>query len=43
MPLLEIRDVKRTGVVISEDYMLEPEQSTNALVVHHPQEKYFNV
>ncbi|HRK29914.1 MAG TPA: methionine synthase [Tepidisphaeraceae bacterium] len=31
------------GVTLSENYMLVPEQSTDALVVHHPQAKYFDV
>jgi 5-methyltetrahydrofolate--homocysteine methyltransferase len=30
------------GVVLSENFMLVPEQSTDALVVHHPQAKYFD-
>ena len=42
-PLLEILDAKRIGVTLSEEFMLEPEQSTSALIVHHPQAKYFNV
>ena len=31
------------GVVLTENFMLVPEQSTDALVVHHPQAKYFDV
>ena len=31
------------GVRLTEGFHLEPEQSTNALVVHHPQAKYFVV
>ncbi len=31
------------GVQLSENYMLVPEQSTDALVIHHPQAKYFDV
>jgi 5-methyltetrahydrofolate--homocysteine methyltransferase len=31
------------GVTLSENFMLVPEQSTDALVVHHPQAKYFDV
>jgi 5-methyltetrahydrofolate--homocysteine methyltransferase len=33
----------KIGVTISEEFQLEPEQSTTALVCHHPQAKYFNV
>ncbi len=31
------------GVALSENYMLVPEQSTDAIVAHHPQAKYFDV
>jgi 5-methyltetrahydrofolate--homocysteine methyltransferase len=30
-------------VNLTENFMLDPEQSTDALVVHHPQAKYFDV
>ena len=43
VPLLEILEAGRIGVILSDEFMLEPEQSTSALVVHHPQAKYFNV
>ncbi len=33
----------RIGVTLSEEFQLEPEQSTTALIVHHKQAKYFNV
>jgi 5-methyltetrahydrofolate--homocysteine methyltransferase len=33
---------ERIGVVLSEELQLHPEQSTDALVVHHPEAKYFN-
>jgi 5-methyltetrahydrofolate--homocysteine methyltransferase len=29
------------GVRLTESFLLEPEQSTNCIVVHHPQAKYF--
>ncbi|HEX3883992.1 MAG TPA: hypothetical protein VHW66_15140 [Stellaceae bacterium] len=32
----------RTGVTPSEEDQLDPEQSTSAIVVHHPQAKYFS-
>jgi 5-methyltetrahydrofolate--homocysteine methyltransferase len=35
--------VKNIGVKLTETYQLEPEQSTSALVVHHPGAKYFVV
>jgi 5-methyltetrahydrofolate--homocysteine methyltransferase len=31
------------GVTLNENFMLVPEQSTDALVAHHPQAKYFDV
>ena len=34
---------KNIGVRLTEGFHLEPEQSTNAIVAHHPQAKYFVV
>ncbi len=34
---------QRIGVSLSEEFQLEPEQTTTALIVHHRQAKYFNV
>ncbi len=39
-PLLE---PGRIGVALSEEFQLEPEQTTTALITHHRQAKYFNV
>ncbi|MEP6598045.1 MAG: methionine synthase [Actinomycetota bacterium] len=33
---------ERVGVELSEEFQLHPEQSTDAIVVHHPEAKYFN-
>ncbi|RSS54434.1 vitamin B12 dependent-methionine synthase activation domain-containing protein, partial [Streptomyces sp. WAC06614] len=33
---------ERIGVVLSEEFQLHPEQSTDAIVVHHPEANYFN-
>uniref|UniRef100_UPI00277D12D9 vitamin B12 dependent-methionine synthase activation domain-containing protein n=1 Tax=Streptomyces sp. NRRL B-24572 TaxID=1962156 RepID=UPI00277D12D9 len=33
---------ERIGVQLSEEYQLHPEQSTDAIVVHHPEASYFN-
>ena len=41
--LLRLLDAERIGVVLSEQDQLHPEESTTAIVVHHPQAKYFNV
>ena len=40
MELLEPQDI---GITLSEEDMLVPEQSTSAIIVHHPEAKYFNV
>ena len=34
---------ERIGVELSEELQLHPEQSTDALIVHHPEARYFNV
>jgi len=33
---------ERIGVTLSEEFQLAPEQSTDALIVHHPEAKYFS-
>ncbi|MET7622590.1 methionine synthase [Streptomyces sp. NPDC005408] len=33
---------ERIGVQLSEEFQLHPEQSTDAIVIHHPEAKYFN-
>ncbi|HZN20347.1 MAG TPA: vitamin B12 dependent-methionine synthase activation domain-containing protein, partial [Micromonosporaceae bacterium] len=35
-------DSERVGVTLSEEFQLHPEQSTDALIVHHPEANYFN-
>ena len=37
-----ILEPHRIGVELSEEYQLHPEQSTDAIVIHHPEAKYFN-
>jgi 5-methyltetrahydrofolate--homocysteine methyltransferase len=37
----DLLDATRIGVVVSEEFQLHPEQSTSAIVVHHPEAKYF--
>ena len=41
--LFELLDGERIGVRLTDGYSLDPEQSTNALIVHHPDARYFNV
>jgi 5-methyltetrahydrofolate--homocysteine methyltransferase len=40
--LVALLHPERIGVSLSEELQLHPEQSTDALVVHHPEAKYFN-
>ncbi len=40
LPLLRADEI---GITLSEEDQLDPEQSTSAIVVHHPQAKYFSV
>ena len=40
--LMELLEPERIGVTLSEEFQLHPEQSTSAIVVHHPEAKYFN-
>ena len=40
--LVDLLEPERIGVKLSEELQLHPEQSTDALVVHHPEAKYFN-
>jgi 5-methyltetrahydrofolate--homocysteine methyltransferase len=37
----QLLEIERIGVTVSEEYQLHPEQSTSAIVVHHPEAKYF--
>ncbi len=41
--LFQLLQPERIGVHLTEEFMLEPEQSTDALIVHHPEAKYFAV
>ncbi|MDQ3628844.1 MAG: methionine synthase [Actinomycetota bacterium] len=40
--IVQLLRPERIGVVLSEELQLHPEQSTDAMVVHHPEAKYFN-
>jgi 5-methyltetrahydrofolate--homocysteine methyltransferase len=40
--LVNLLRPERIGVNLSEELQLHPEQSTDALIVHHPEAKYFN-
>jgi 5-methyltetrahydrofolate--homocysteine methyltransferase len=41
--LFELLAPQDIGIELSEEFMLVPEQSTSAIVIHHPAAKYFNV
>jgi 5-methyltetrahydrofolate--homocysteine methyltransferase len=41
--LLALLRAEEIGIALSEEDQLDPEQSTSAIIVHHPQAKYFSV
>ncbi|HWU37275.1 MAG TPA: methionine synthase [Candidatus Acidoferrum sp.] len=41
--LFTLLEPERIGVELSEEFQLDPEQSTSAIVIHHPEAKYFNI
>jgi 5-methyltetrahydrofolate--homocysteine methyltransferase len=41
--LFELIDPARIGVELTEEFQLDPEQSTSAIIVHHPEAKYFAI
>ncbi len=41
--LFRLLDPSRIGCVLTENFQIDPEQSTSAIIVHHPEAKYFNV
>ncbi|MFD5397118.1 methionine synthase [Streptomyces sp. NPDC127097] len=40
--IADLLEPARIGVELSEEFQLHPEQSTDAIVIHHPEAKYFN-
>ena len=40
--MVRLLDAGRIGVTISDELQLHPEQSTDAIVLHHPEAVYFN-
>ncbi len=40
--LMDLLRPERIDVTLSEEFQLHPEQSTSAIIVHHPEAKYFN-
>ena len=41
--LFQILPTEQIGVVLTEAFQLVPEQSTAAIVIHHPEAKYFSI
>lgn len=39
--LFELLKPERIGVTLTEEWQMVPEQSTNAIICHHPEAKYF--
>jgi 5-methyltetrahydrofolate--homocysteine methyltransferase len=39
--LFDLLKPERIGVTMTDEFMLSPEQSTDAIIVHHPEAKYF--
>ncbi len=40
--VMRLLEPERIGVTLSEEFQLDPEQSTDAVIVHHPEAKYFS-
>ena len=41
--LFELLKPEMIGVFLTEGYQMEPEQSTSAIIVHHPEARYFTI
>jgi 5-methyltetrahydrofolate--homocysteine methyltransferase len=41
--LFELLKPERIGVYLTEGFQMEPEQSTSAIIVHHPDARYFTI
>ncbi len=41
--LFELLDPARIEVELTDEFMLDPEQSTSAIIVHHEEAKYFSI
>ncbi len=41
--LFRLLQPERIGCHLTENWQIDPEQSTSAIIVHHPEAKYFNV
>jgi 5-methyltetrahydrofolate--homocysteine methyltransferase len=43
LKLFELLDPARIDVELTEEFQLEPEQSTSAIIIHHPEARYFSI
>jgi 5-methyltetrahydrofolate--homocysteine methyltransferase len=41
--LFELLHPERIGISLTEEWQLVPEQSTSAIVIHHPEARYFSI
>ena len=41
LKVAELLEAERIGVVVAEGFQYHPEQTTSALICHHPKAKYF--
>ncbi|NQV14545.1 dihydropteroate synthase, partial [bacterium] len=41
--IFKLLDAESEGLTLTEEFQIVPEQSTSALIVHHPRAKYFSV
>jgi 5-methyltetrahydrofolate--homocysteine methyltransferase len=41
--LFELLEPSRIDVELTEEFQLDPEQSTSAIIVHHPEARYFSI
>ena len=39
----ELLRPERIGATLSEEFQIEPEQSTSAIIIHHPDAHYFSI
>ena len=43
VPLFDLLKADRIGMNLSDEFQIHPEQSTSALVIHHPRARYFTI
>ncbi len=41
--LFDLLDPSRINVELTEEFQLDPEQSTSAIIIHHPEARYFSI